>query len=96
MLTSTIRFILLYILAAMMGITSAHAQTPVQIISDNFTLSGEIDGAAGVDIISELERFRSALLEVHDLPADQPERRLDIYVVTVSYTHLTLPTTPYV
>jgi len=82
MLTSTIRFILLYILAAMMGITSAHAQTPVQIISDNFTLSGEIDGAAGVDIISELERFRSALLEVHDLPADQPERRLDIYVVT--------------
>lgn len=82
MLTSITRFILLYLTVTLIGAFSAQAQTSVQITSDNFTLSGEIDGAAGIDIISELERFRSALLEVHDLPANQPERRLDIYVVT--------------
>ena len=60
----------------------ANAQTAIQVTSDNFTLSGEMEAADAVDMISELERFRSALLEVHDLPADSPERRLDIYVVT--------------
>ena len=60
----------------------ANADNSIQVTSDNFTLSGQIDGAQGVDIISELERFRSALLEIHDLPANTADRRLDIYVVT--------------
>lgn len=60
----------------------AIAQTAIQVTSDNFTLSGEMEAADAIDIISELERFRSALLEIHNLPADSPERRLDIYVVT--------------
>ena len=69
-------FFLLY------GPHSAFAQTAIQVTSDNFTLSGEMDAAEAIDMVSELERFRSSLLEVHDLPANSPERRLDIYVVT--------------
>ena len=59
-----------------------NTETAIRVSSDNFTLSGKIDGAQAVDIISELERFRSALLEIHDLPANSPDRILDIYVVT--------------
>ena len=65
-----------------MSARSALAENAIQITSDNFTLSGEMDGAEGIDIISELERFRSALLEIHNLPASTIDRRLDIYVVT--------------
>ena len=54
----------------------------IQLRSDNFTLSGKIDGAQGVDMISELERFRSALLEIHGLPADSRDQRVEIYVVS--------------
>lgn len=70
------------LLAFVLWPAQATAQTAIQVTSDNFTLSGDIDAAEAVDMISELERFRSALLEVHNLPADSPERRLDIYVVT--------------
>jgi len=54
----------------------------IQLRSDNFTLSGKIDGAQGVDMISELERFRSALLEIHGLPANSKDQRVEIYVVS--------------
>jgi len=54
----------------------------IQVRSDNFTLSGKIDGAQGIEMISELERFRSALLETHGLPATSIDQRVDIYVVS--------------
>jgi len=61
---------------------AAQAEDSIQVQSDNFILSGKIDGAQGVDMISELERFRSALLEIHGLPADSQDNRLEIYIVS--------------
>lgn len=59
-----------------------HAQTAVQIQSDNFTLSGKIDAANAIDMISELERFRAALFEIHNVPPSTPDQRVDMYIVS--------------
>ena len=73
------------ILVFILGCRSAlRAEDSIQVRSDNFTLSGQIDGAQGVDMISELERFRSALLEIHNLPASTKDNRVDIYIVSDS------------
>ncbi|WP_026942965.1 tetratricopeptide repeat protein [Hellea balneolensis] len=60
----------------------SHAQSAVQIQSDNFTLSGEIDTSNAIDMISELERFRSALFEIHNIPLSTPDQRVDMYIVS--------------
>jgi len=54
----------------------------VQITTDHFRLSGVMVPEDGIAMISELERYRAALLEVHGLPADTPDRRVDIYIVS--------------
>jgi len=61
---------------------AVRTEDSVQLRSENFTLSGNIDGAQGVDMISELERFRAALLEIHGLPSSSQDNRLEIYVVS--------------
>lgn len=60
----------------------SHAQTAVKIQSDNFTLSGEIDAANAIEMISELERFRAALFEIHDIPLTAADQRVDMYIVS--------------
>lgn len=59
-----------------------HAQIAVQIQSDNFTLSGEMKTSNAIEMISELERFRSALFEIHDIPSSTPDQRVDMYIVS--------------
>ncbi|MDB2437413.1 hypothetical protein N9W89_01740 [Hellea sp.] len=60
----------------------AQAQTAIQVQSDNFTLSGEINAADAIDMVSELERFRSALFEIHNIPTSATDQRVDMYIVS--------------
>lgn len=53
----------------------------VQARTPNFTLSGDLSAEAAIDMISELERFRAALLEVHDVPAGTTDQVVDIYII---------------
>ena len=75
-------------LLCVFGPVSAYAQDEtsqadsLQLRSNNFTLSGKMDGAQGVEMISELERFRAALLEIHGLPADSKDQRVDMYIIS--------------
>lgn len=79
MLKLSLSFFIIFLLN--LGIT-AHAAQAIQVQSDNFTLSGEIEAADAIDMISELERFRSSLLEIHNIPATTPDQRVNMYIVS--------------
>ncbi len=60
----------------------ALAENAIQATSPNFVLSGEIPTQDAADIIMELEEFRAALLDLHDIPSKTKDFVLDIYIVS--------------